>query len=730
MQSQVEKNSEIDLAISGMSCASCASRIEVAVNKVPGVLSVAINLATERAHVNLTSKVTHKQIQQAIKDAGYGSEMIDHEHQHTEVKGNGWHVVFATLLSLPLLVPMILNFAGVHLMLPGWLQLALATPVQFWLGAGFYKAGWKAAINKNGNMDLLVTIGTTAAYGLSLYMLYKGSVHLYFEASSAVISLVLLGKWLEQRAKRQTTEAIRALQALKPDIARIKRENEEVDVSLSLVKVGDLVIVRPGERIPVDGLIIEGSGYVDEALITGESAPVNKTIGQQVTGGSVNLDALLLINTQVIGTETTLSRIIRLVEDAQIAKPHIQRLVDKVSAIFVPVVLVIAFITLVGWVITTGSWEQAILNAVAVLVIACPCALGLATPTAIMCGTGAAARYGILIKDANVLELALKVNTVVFDKTGTLTEGKPLLTALRAINTDEINLIKLAAALEKGSLHPLAKAVLDYATKHNIFASNATDLRDIAGKGVEAWVEDRTVYLGNERWMAELEISMDILMPFAQTLKEKSHTISWLAEEVNGVRKILGFLAFADEIKPVAKHAVSALNQLGVESVLLTGDNAISAKQVANDIGIMKVLSEQTPETKSKVIADLKNQGKVIAMVGDGINDAPALAIADVSFAMSAGSDIAMHTADVTLMRSDPSLVADTIDISRRTYSKIKQNLFWAFIYNLIGIPLAAFGLLNPVIAGVAMALSSVSVVTNSLMLKSWKPIDFDERHR
>lgn len=713
----------LDLSISGMSCASCVAQVEKALNILPEVASATVNLATERAHVELQKETAAERIVQAVVDAGYGAEVVAlHARPKPEAQTGGWHVAFAVALSLPLIIPMLLNLLGMHIMLPGWLQWLLATPIQFWLGARFYKAGWKAARNRSGNMDLLVAIGTSAAYGLSIYMLFRGDLHLYFEASAAVITLVLLGKWLEGRAKRQTSEAIRALQALNTETARVRRQDKEIEIALENVLVDDLVVVRPGERIPVDGLVIEGRSHVDEALITGESDAVNKETGCHVTGGAVNLDGLLLVRTTAIGAETTLARIIRLVEDAQIAKPEIQRLVDKVSAVFVPVVLVIALVAFLAWTGFTGDWEKAILNAVSVLVIACPCALGLATPTAIMAGTGVAARYGILIKDANALELAHKIDEVVFDKTGTLTEGKPALTALHAINGENDNLLAMAAAIEHGSAHPLARAVVDHAKKQDIAYSPATELRDLPGLGLQAEVNGRRVYLGNQRWMLQLGIPSADLEEQVKTIESDGRTISWLASEQYTQLSLIGVLAFGDEIKPSARLAIDRLHALKIGTVLLTGDNRRSAERVAGQLGIEKILAEQSPETKASAVAALRKQDRIVAMVGDGINDAPALAMADVSFAMSSGTDVAMHSADVTLMRSDPSLVADTIDISRRTYSKIKQNLFWAFIYNLIGIPLAAAGLLNPIIAGAAMALSSVSVVTNALTLRNWKP--------
>lgn len=713
----------IDLSISGMSCASCVAQVEKALNRLPEVATATVNLATERAHVELDKEISADRIVQAIIDAGYDAEVLaKHNKRLPENVTGGWHIIIATALSLPLILPMVLSPFGIDAMPPGWIQWLLATPVQFWLGARFYSAGWKAIRNFTGNMDLLVALGTSAAYGLSIYLLLKGEHHLYFEASSAVITLVLVGKWLEGRAKHQTTEAIRALQALSPDTARVRREQEELEIPIDTVELNDLVVVRPGERIPVDGLIVEGRGQVDEALITGESAAVSKEVGSRVTGGSVNLDGLLLVRTTAIGAETTLARIIRLVEDAQIAKPAIQRLVDKVSAIFVPIVLLIAFIALIGWISYDGNWEIAILNAVSVLVIACPCALGLATPTAIMAGTGVAAKFGILIKDANALELAHRVDEVVFDKTGTLTEGKPTLTACHALDGNHPQLLALAAAVEYGSTHPLAKAVLDQAHKDNISYVPASDLRDFAGLGLQGKVDGKRAYLGNHRWMKQLGISEDILRSQREAISCDGHTISWLAIEEKGELSLAGVLAFGDRIKPEAYTAINKLTTMGLSTVILTGDNYRSAEVVASKLGIEKILADQSPETKAEAVSALIQQNRVVAMVGDGINDAPALAAADVSFAMSTGTDVAMHSADITLMRSDPSLVADTIDISRHTYRKIKQNLFWAFIYNLVGIPLAAFGMLNPVIAGTAMALSSVSVVTNALLLRYWKP--------
>lgn len=719
------------LRIEGMTCASCVSRVEKALLKVPGVTSAEVNLATETAQVTWVTKDGGPQaLLAAIEHAGYTAQVVVAGRDDTtqaRTAPDWWPVAVAAVLSAPLALPMVGLLFGRHWMIDGWLQMALATPVQFWLGARFYRAGWKALHARAGNMDLLVALGTTAGYGLSVYELLAsgqdGMPHLYFEASAVVITLVLLGKWLEGRAKRQTTEAIRALNALRPDTARVRRNGQDTDVPVERVAVGDLVVVRPGERVPVDGQVVDGASQVDESLITGESLPVAKHPGEQVTGGSVNAEGLLLVRTTAVGAESTLSRIVRMVESAQAKKAPIQRLVDRVSAVFVPIVIAIAFVTLMGWGLATGNWETAILNAVAVLVIACPCALGLATPTAIMAGTGVAARHGILIKDAEALEVAHAVRTVAFDKTGTLTEGKPELLALCAVDGDEDALLSLTAALQSGSEHPLARAVLEAASRRGVAIAPAADLRSVAGRGMSGTVGARHLRLGSMRFMEELRVDLSALRLQALELQQSGRTVSWLAEvgSASPSATLLGLLAFGDATKASAPSAVRALQAQGVRTVLVTGDNRGSAEAVAARLGIDDIRAEVLPQDKAAIVNELKSDGSRVAMVGDGINDAPALAAADVGIAMSTGTDVAMHAAGITLMRGNPALVADAIDISRRTYAKIRQNLFWAFVYNVVGIPLAAFGLLSPVIAGAAMAFSSVSVVTNALMLRRWK---------
>jgi Cu+-exporting ATPase len=727
------------IKIEGMSCASCVGRVEKVLAAVAGVDKVSVNLATEMARIESSQPVDLAALVRAVDKAGYqatpvlpdvgiGAPVAVPPAARTHgLPGprDGQAVLLAALLSLPLVLPMLLEAVGVHWMLDGRVQFLLATPVQFWLGARFYRAGWLALRARSGNMDLLVALGTSAAYGLSVYqLLASGSAmpHLYFEASAVVITLILLGKWLEARAKRQTASAIRALQVLRPDAARLRRGGQDIDVPIAEVRVGDLVVVRPGERIAVDGVVTEGASHVDEALITGESLPVARHAGERVTGGAINGEGLLLVRVTAVGAESTLARIIRLVEDAQAAKAPVQHLVDRVSAVFVPVVLVLALLTLAGWWLYGGDAEPAIINAVAVLVIACPCALGLATPTAIMAGTGVAARHGILIKDAEALELAHRITTVAFDKTGTLTEGKPSLAALEpASGVDKARLLQLAASVQRGSEHALARAVVEAAAvASDTAAAVASDVSALPGRGVAAMVDGMRLMLGSTRLMQEQGIPLQALSGRAVALEQQGLTISWLADA--GGRRLLGLLAFGDRIKPQARAALQALHAMQIQTILLTGDNQGSADAVGKELGIGRVIANMLPADKAAAVAALKNGDACIAMVGDGINDAPALASADVGIAMSSGTDVAMHAAGITLMRGDPSLVAAAISISRRSYSKIRQNLFWAFIYNLVGIPLAAFGLLNPILAGGAMALSSVSVISNALLLRRWKP--------
>ncbi|MCS3420763.1 Cu+-exporting ATPase [Pseudomonas sp. BIGb0450] len=724
-----------DLPISGMTCASCAGRVERALGKVPGVQSVSVNLANERAHIEVLGQMDPGVLIAAVDKAGYTatlpqSETATQASQEQRLSHERWALLLAILLAAPLVLPMLVQPFGLHWMLPAWVQFALATPVQFIFGARFYIAAWKAVRAGAGNMDLLVAIGTSAGYGLSIYEWLTATAgnmpHLYFEASAVVIALVLLGKYLESRAKRQTASAIRALEALRPERAIQVIDGREHDVAITALKLNDLVLVKPGERFPVDGEVVEGQSHADEALISGESLPVPKQPGDAVTGGAINGEGRLLVRTLALGAESVLARIIRLVEDAQAAKAPIQKLVDKVSQVFVPVVLVLALATLIGWWLYGAPLEVALINAVTVLVIACPCALGLATPTAIMAGTGVAARHGILIKDAEALERAHEVSAVVFDKTGTLTSGAPKIAHLAAVDGNEAALLQQAGALQRGSEHPLAKAVLDACAERGLNVADVSASQSLTGRGIAGTLDGRPLALGNRRLLEETGLSTGDLADSASAWEAEGRTLSWLIEQGPQPR-VLGLFAFGDTLKPGALQAIQALKARHISSHLLTGDNRGSARVVAQALGIDDVHAEVLPADKAATVAELKKTG-VVAMVGDGINDAPALAAADIGIAMGGGTDVAMHAAGITLMRGDPRLVPAALEISRKTYAKIRQNLFWAFVYNLIGIPLAAFGLLNPVMAGAAMALSSVSVVSNALLLKTWKPKDLEDK--
>lgn len=717
-----------------MTCASCVTRVERALKKVPGVAQATVNLATESARiVYQPSEQMEARLRRAVRDAGY--EPLAADAMDAVEDASPWAgflpVGIGLALSAPLALPMVGDLLGQHWMLDAWIQCLLATPVQFILGARFYKAGWSALKALTGNMDLLVAIGTTAGWALSMWLWLTAEpgamVHLYFEGSAIVVTLVLLGKWLEARAKRQTTAAIRALHALRPDVAHLMGVEGEVDVPVAEVLVGDRLVVRPGERFPVDGRLQEGHTQVDESMLTGEPLPVAKDQDAMLTGGSINGEGRIVMQVSAVGSETVLSRIIRLVEDAQAAKAPIQRLVDQVSAVFVPVVLVVALGTLLGWWLTGHSFELAVIHSVAVLVIACPCALGLATPAAIMAGTGVAAKHGILIKDAQALELAHKVDTVAFDKTGTLTVGRPRLTAFAvADGGDESKLLAAAASLQSGSEHPLARAVVAAANERGIVIEEPDNVRAVPGRGSEGEVGVSSYLIGSLRWMEELKVDLGALAANAGELQQQGATVSAMAQRTTQGLTLRALMAFGDEPKPGAKEALATLRARGIRTVMISGDNRGAAEAMARRLGLRpedgEVMAEVLPGDKAAMVAKLKAGGHVVAMVGDGVNDAPALAAADVGMAMGNGTDVAMHAAGITLMRGDPALVAAALDISDRTVSKIRQNLFWAFAYNVAGIPLAALGFLNPVVAGAAMAMSSVSVMSNALLLKRWKP--------
>ena len=734
---------ELDLSIGGMTCATCSGRVERALRKVPGVQAATVNLATETARVQFSAPdggdatAMDALLRRAVRNAGY-EPLTAAASQAREEDTSPWTgfapVAMGLVLSAPLVLPMVGDLFGQHWMLPAWVQFVLATPVQFILGARFYKAGWAAAKALSGNMDLLVAIGTSAGWGLSMWLWLTAmpghAPHLYFEASAVVVTLVLLGKWLEARAKHQTTAAIRALHGLRPDVAHLVGKSGEVDVPVAEVMVGDRLVVRPGERLPVDGTLLEGDTQVDESMLTGEPLPVTKEVGALLTGGSINGDGRIVLQVRAVGAETVLSKIIRLVEDAQAAKAPIQRLVDKVANVFVPVVLLIALATLLGWLWAGVGAEVALIRAVAVLVIACPCALGLATPAAIMAGTGVAAEHGILIKDAQALELAHKVDTVAFDKTGTLTVGQPRLTAFHVEPGEEDAAVLAAvAAVQSGSEHPLARAVVQSAQDRGLAMAEPVGVRAVPGRGTEGEVAGRSYLVGSLRWMDELGVDLGALGVRAQQLQNEGATVSAVAERSAQGLVVRALMAFGDEPKPGAREALAQLRAKGLRTVMISGDNKGAAEAMARRLGLNpdagEVMAEVLPGDKAAAVRALQQGSdgahRTVAMVGDGVNDAPALAAADVGMAMGNGTDVAMHAAGITLMRGDPLLVAAALDISHRTVLKIRQNLFWAFAYNVAGIPLAALGYLSPVVAGAAMALSSVSVMTNALLLKRWR---------
>ena len=718
------------LQIEGMTCATCAQRIEKVLRQQQGVVSAQVNLATEVATVAYTPTVIDlERLVKAVRGAGYGAEQAPSdsaaEQEQARAERNKARrelalLGFSVALTLPLVAPMLLLPFGVSWMLPKWVQLILATPVQLVVGARFYRGAWGALKARSGNMDLLVALGTTAAFGLSVALLRTPGAHVYFEASAAVITLVLLGKALEARAKRSTTAAIRALMALRPETARVLRDGREVEVAADAVGQGEIVVIKPGERVPVDGRIVRGESQLDESLLTGESMPVARGEEDPVTGGSINGAGLLHVEATAVGEDSLLSRIVALVENAQATKAPIQKLVDRISAVFVPVVVLIAVAALVVWLLAGAAVTTAIIHAVSVLVIACPCALGLATPAALMVGTGAAARAGILIKDAEALERAHAVDVVVFDKTGTLTEGRPEVRQIATSDGDEQGLLALTAAAQSGSEHPLGAAVVRRAAELELKVPVLDSFEAVAGKGLEATVAGRQLLVGSRRFMQEREVDGGPLEEQAVTLEEQGMTVMWIAE-ASDQPLLLGIIAVGDTIRAGAEQAVRQLQEAGVEVVMLTGDNARTAKVVGDALGVDRVVAEVLPQDKAEQVAELRSAGRVVAMVGDGVNDAPALAAADVGFAMASGTDVAMHTAGVTLMRPEPALVADAVAVSRATTRKIRQNLFWAFFYNVVGIPLAALGLLSPVVAGAAMALSSVTVVSNALLLRRWR---------
>ncbi|HET6620369.1 MAG TPA: heavy metal translocating P-type ATPase [Dongiaceae bacterium] len=718
----IETSRHFTVGVTGMTCAACAGRIEKVLKRVPGITAANVNLATETAQVDGDGRVTLAAIEAAVAKAGYGTRPLDHggvPEDQDRLRREWLTILAGAALSLPLIAPMLGGLIDRHLMLPAWWQFALAAPVQFWLGAPFYRGAWKALRGGTANMDVLVALGTSAAFGLSLYLMAGGDTHLYFESAAVIIVLVRLGKWLEAHAKRRTLKALQALESLRPTEALVRRGDKDETVPIAALRVGDVLVVKPGARIAADGVVTDGRSSVDQSLLTGESRPVDVEENDHAIGGAVNGDGLLLVRVTATGAESMLSRIVRMVAEAQGAKAPIQRLVDRISAVFVPVVLVIAVLTVAGWLIAGYGWEPAILHAVAVLVIACPCALGLATPTAIMVGTGVGAKNGILIRDAIALESAGATTIMAFDKTGTLTVGKPELAEIVAVPdvSRDHHALALAAGLQQGANHPLARAVVEAAA--GLAPVPVSELRTLPGRGVAGRAEGRTFLLGSARLMQEQGVDVSALSAAAQGFQANGNSVSYLADADAG--RALAVLAFGDTPKPGVKRALAALHGLGVRTLMLTGDNDAAARRLAQEIGLDDVRAELLPADKVGAIRDLKSKGEVVAMVGDGINDAPALAAADLGIAMATGTDVAIETAGIALMRGDPLLAPAAIELARATRRKIVQNLVWAFLFNVLGIPLAALGGLTPIVAGAAMALSSVTVVTNALSLNRWR---------
>jgi len=725
---------KIELKITGMSCAACSARIEKRLNKFEGV-KASVNLATQRASIEYdSSKIKSADLIKAVEALGYNAEKVENisqdrekEEREKEIKKLKWEFIAAAVLSSPLLLAMV--FMLVNIDIPflhnEYFQLIIATPVQFIIGFRFYKNAYHALRAKSANMDVLVAMGTSAAYFFSIYNAFfvehmEGMMmkELYFEASSVIITLVLLGKYLEAVAKGKTSEAIKKLMGLQAKTARVIRNGMEQDIPVEDVEVGDIVVVRPGEKIPVDGKIIEGSSAVDESMLTGESLPVEKKEGDLVIGATINKYGTFKFEATKVGKDMALSQIIKMVEDAQGSKAPIQKIADQVSGIFVPSVMGIALLTFLIWYFAVGNFTSAIVSAVSVLVIACPCALGLATPTAIMVGTGKGAENGILIKGGEYLEMAYKLNAVVLDKTGTITKGQPEVTDIISLGgLTQSEILKISAISEKPSEHPLGVAIYEKGKAELGNLPDPDKFEAIPGRGIMAITEGKTIYIGTRKLMAEKGIELANSESVIVNLEDEGKTAMLVSVD----DRIEGIIAVADTVKENSKSAIEDLQRMGIEVYMITGDNKRTANAIAKQVGISNVLAEVLPENKAEEVERLKKQGKVVGMVGDGINDAPALATADIGMAIGTGTDVAIEAADITLMRGDLRSIPMAIKLSRRTMRKIKQNLFWAFIYNIVGIPFAAFGMLNPIIAGGAMAFSSVSVVTNSLSLKRYK---------
>lgn len=725
------KTHRLEVAVEGMSCASCAARVEKRLRSLEGVMSAVVNLATERSVIEyLPSLIDADRIKTAILDLGYGVKdlpgesytKVEKEERAGEIAVQRGFFVLAVAMTLPLLYVMASDIGLVpHIpfLMNKYVQFGLASVVQFGPGFQFYRRGYLNLRHGTANMDVLVALGTSAAYFYSVVNTFVLNGFVYYETAALIITLVLLGRLLEAMAKGRTSEAIEKLVALRPKTARVLREGREVDVPVEEVAVGDLVIVRPGESIPVDGVIREGSSAVDESMLTGESMPRDKNVGDTVVGATINRHGSFTLEATRVGKDTALAGIIRVVEEAQGSKAPIQRLADVVSSYFVPVVVAVAAVTFAAWYLAGWPLQTALLNMTAVLVIACPCALGLATPTAIMVGTGRGAENGILIKGGEHLEKAYKLDTIVLDKTGTITRGEPAVTDVIPVGEgDNADILRLAAAAEKRSEHPLAQAVVRAAETEGLEIPGPERFEAVPGQGIKAVVEGLEVLVGNLKLMHENDVELAGIRPHLEDLEGKGKTVVIVARNSRAV----GMLAIADTVKEHSAEAVRYLKAMGLQVVMLTGDNARTARAIAGQVGIDRVLAEVLPEQKAREVQKLRDEGAVVGMVGDGINDAPALAAADLGMAIGTGTDVAVEAADIVLMRGDLRGIAGAIRLSRRTMRKIRQNLFWALVYNTFGIPLAAFGLLNPIIAAAAMSLSSVSVVTNSLLLKRYNP--------
>lgn len=719
--SQAENHT--DLQIVGMRCASCSSRLEKALNQLP-VVSAVVNLATEKASVTFDPGLTNvDELIKTVRDTGFDAHVTrDFAAEKADRLKAFQQEKLRFYISLALIAPMVLEMLlmlfEVHLMIPTWVQWALATPVQFWIGARFYRGAWASIKHGSGNMDLLVALGTSAAYFLSVAIILL-DIHqpVYFESSAVLITLVLMGKLLEMGAKAKASSAIEKLIQLQPKIAHVERDGQVLDVSAGQLRPDDIFIVRPGENVPVDGVVLEGTSTMDESMLTGESMPQTKNANDKVYTATLNHQGMIKCRATAVGSHTQLAAVVRLVEQAQGSKAPIQRLADKISGIFVPIVLVLATITLFAWFKIDGDFSFALINAVSVLVIACPCALGLATPVTIVVASGLAAREGILVKDAAALERAHKLSVLVLDKTGTLTEGKPALTDLRPSAASGVGeLMRISASLAQHSTHPLSGAIMEHAQAQATMPLPITDFDEKPGSGLRANLDGIAYLLGSPAFITKQGVTLDDASVLA--LQKQGKSVIAVARE----HVLLGYIAFADKIRPSSRVAVARLRGMGIRVVMLSGDNQATAQAIAEQAGIEEFIAEVSPQDKAHYVTSLKNKKTLVGMVGDGINDAPALAAADVSFAMKNGSDIAIEAADITLMRNDLNSVADAIDLSHVTLSKIRQNLFFAFAYNVLGIPLAGLGLLNPMIAGGAMAMSSVSVVSNALLLKQWRP--------